>query len=72
MNTGLPVNRENAAQLLWNMLQAPVMLQSEDPDVQPGETVYLYSTKSADGQETSFFQAYFPQQTLPEAPAQPK
>lgn len=72
LSTGLPVSRENAAQLLWNMLQAPVMLQSEDPDVQPGETVYLYSTKSADGQETSFFQAHFPQQTLPETPAQPK
>lgn len=72
LDASQPINRENTAQVLWNLLKAPVIIRATDPESPPGEAVYTYSTKNADGQETTFFQCYFHQDSLPEAPAQPK
>ncbi len=72
LDVSQPIDREKAAQVLWNLLKAPVILRSVDPESPPGEEVYTYSTKDADGRETTFFQCYFSQDSLPEPPAQPK
>lgn len=65
--TGDPINREEAAQILFNMLENPIITKIPDVSVNTGEVTFEYTRKTDDdGKYITFRSIHFPHAELGE------